>query len=226
VRTKAGASGVLTCGHVASDVLSKAEVGLVTFPEKDQFQSAAVRCNQLTPVILGSPPYEPDEPDLAFLQLPDDVLGRLPSGVLSVSFERQLEKQAEPANSLPIRRAVVGLVGEWTEAAVVTATTEKTPMWALINVGEIAREWETNEYDFCSFTPTPEAGFMLPNSYACTSGGGLWQFQAREAKIDTTIDAKLIGVALRERMDGRLVCHGSNAIFDKLASELRTNGMM
>ncbi len=210
------AQGILTCAHVAEAVLKQSEIGLNLFSKGNKFQSLKIDRAVIHPRVLGSPPWCQHGPDLAFLQLPPDLMSSIGASATIVNLDKQHENATAGEVSDKYFEVVCGVVDEWIDDPEVTGTKSTTTIEALLNIGSVAKVVKSDGFDLLFFKPFPEDGFELPESYKGTSGGGLWRFYvAEELGGKRLLQSRLMGVAFFETAD-HVVCHGPVSIFEKL----------
>ncbi len=214
--------GILTCAHVAEAVLKQDEIGLNLFSKGNKFQALKIKRADVYPVVLGNPPWSRAGPDIAFLQLPPDLMSSIGASANIVNLELQYKNALAGEPSGEAFDLVCGAVDEWIDDPEVSETRSTTTIEALLNIGKVAEIVERDGFDLLFFKPSPEDGFSLPRSYKGTSGGGLWRFYATAQTGGNQLisESRLMGVAFYETPE-HVICHGPKSIFEKLGALAR-----
>jgi hypothetical protein len=219
--------GVLTCAHVLEALRDDEDIGILCFPARaTQMQGQRFRLRKEDSISIGEPPWSEGGPDLAFLRLPEQIVGNIASVATIVNGElhRKNIVAGEPEGTMKLC-AMAGVVAEMTKPATTEPVSKgirvTTTFEALLNVGNVIVDDENT--DRFRFQPVTTPGIILPASYGGTSGAGLWKFYlARETF--SLVEARLIGVAYWEKPVGRelhIVGHGQISIYDTLCNTIR-----
>jgi hypothetical protein len=218
--------GVLTCAHVLEAVLKEAEIGILCFPVRTtQIQTLRLPMSATDSISLGLPPWAEHGPDLAFLPLPEAIIGDIERVATIANGDRQRQRIIAGE---PMARHVCGLVGvvdEFTKPLGVTRTANRivgtTSFDVMINLGNLIIDNENA--DRFRFQPFASPGMVLPKSYKGTSGGGLWHFYLGESDF-SVVQARLVGVAYWEKPVGdelHLLGHGQISIYHTLFNAIQ-----
>jgi hypothetical protein len=219
--------GVLTCAHVLEALHKEAEIGILCFPVRaTQIQALRVPMAATDSISIGSAPWDAPGPDLAFLRLPEAIIGDIERVATIANGDRHRQNivAGEPT---PTRQvcAVAGVVDEMTKSPIVTRIAKgivaTTPFEALINVGHLFVDDES--VDRFRLQPVPSEGVILPKSYKGTSGGGLWKFFLGQDDF-SIVQVRLIGVAYWEKPVGdelHILGHGQISIYESLFNVIR-----
>jgi hypothetical protein len=219
--------GILTCAHVLEALRDDEDIGILCFPaHAAQIQWQRFRLRKQDSISVGKPPWSEGGPDLAFVRLPEQVVGDIASVSTIVNGElyRKNIVAGEPEGTMKLC-AMAGVVDRWTKPPTTEPVTKgisvTTTFEAVLNVGNVIVDDENT--DRFRFQPVTTQGVILPPSYQGTSGAGLWKFYlARETF--SLVEARLIGVAYWEKNVGEelhLVGHGQISIYDTLWNAVR-----
>ena len=222
--------GVLTAAHVLECGLRKVkELGFAQFATRPaQPQGVLVRADCIDAVQIGQRPFSETGPDLAFVRLPDEVVGALKanSSFLNLVQEAELLKSPAPVGAKTYD-IIVGAVAEWSEpdpSKGLDIGIISGPM----TVGEAVEIAAHGGCDRLEFTPRVAPELPAFNSYGGTSGGGLWRLHA-QLKADGKehlIQARLFGVAYFELLPAKasqkIICNGPNSIYRELAAKIQS----
>ena len=103
--------------------------------------------------------------------------------------------------------------------------TAKLKLATHLTDGTILSHRSDSGFDYLIFQPKPfEREDPLPNSFAATSGGGLWRCDlvwSTEGKL-LSVNKKFIGVAFYEsgHRPNQITCHGIESIYSKLKDKI------
>jgi hypothetical protein len=219
--------GVLTCAHVLEALLREEEIGILCFPVRaTQIQRLRLPMATTDHVAIGTPPWNEDGPDLAFLSLPAPFIGDIESiaSIVNGDLHRQNIVAGDPEKTLKLC-AMAGVVDEMTKAPILSeipgGIAATTSFEALLNVGHIFVDDENA--DRFRFQPIVSDGAILPTSYEGTSGGGLWKFYLDPYDF-SLVQARLIGVAYWQKPVGNelhLAGHAQVSIYKTLLDAIR-----
>jgi hypothetical protein len=220
--------GVLTAAHVLEALIPFGRIGLLCFTVRaNQLQRIVMDMADTEHVQLGTSPWTLDGPDIAFLKLPDDLIGGLRARVSIANADKQradvLAGDPEPTLRTEF---VAGVVSQWTNAPVQSGATVSVIFNALSSAGRFVDKWSANGFDLLRFKTIPAPDFQPPTTYQGTSGGGAWRlFVTRHDDGHySVIQRRLVGVAFWEDPQPHgldLICHGTESVYDRLRDAVR-----
>jgi hypothetical protein len=219
--------GILTCAHVLEALPDDKDVGILCFPVRPtQVQRLRFRMRKRDSLAIGAEPWGEGGPDLAFVRLPESIVGEIESvaSIVNGDLHRANIVAGDPEGTVKLC-AMAGVIGKWTKPATIEAITdgiiETTTFEALLNVGHVFVD-DPNEDRF-RFQPVTSEGVILPSTYGGTSGGGLWKFYLTPGTLSLA-QARLIGVAYYEKRvanEIHLIGHGQISIYETLLNDIR-----
>jgi hypothetical protein len=187
-------------------------------------QKTVIELDMTDRVTCGSYPFQIDGPDLAFLLLPNLIVGSLKarSSFLNLSKRRE-EAMAGKKPGLTGFDLVVGIIGERTSSGIDERREARfTNIEAIPEFGEAGETREAHGMDLVDFTPKLSEGYVPPGSYKGMSGGGWWRIfcQLDNNSRATVVEKRVLGVAFHETdvADGSrtIVCHGPKSVYKVL----------
>ncbi len=211
--------GILTARHVAEQLHSGPEVGIVLHKSAHRF---SIEARHLDLILSATGATEQAGPDIAFVRLPDANLGTIKAVRSFVNLEHHKKKMESRAR-------------------------ERGP-WCIFGFPEEKASMRTAPFCVfgqCGVAPAPQCYVIegafdyywvpavysstnaLPESYGGVSGGGLWQTEVLEERGEfRIIDYLLRGVAFYQTArDGDscfIKCHGDASIYSWLVSEIES----
>ena len=181
----------------------------------------------IDPLTMAATQWTEAGPDLAFIKVPNSLVSELENYANVLSLDRQLEQRnAVELIGTVSGELVAGVIDEWTGAPVVVERTKAIMHNCLLNTGSTEPLPPESDYDRLKFVPDPTEMDRPPESYAGSSGGGLWRIWIRQEDGGHTslADRRLIGVAYYEvpTASGSLniVCHGPASLYERLISAI------
>jgi hypothetical protein len=209
-------AGIITCAHVLETL--KGDIGVVCFPTRpSEVQRFEVDMSVTEAVVLGTRPWSEAGPDLGFLRLPDRLVAELErhASVLDGERHRGNALAGEP-DGTEIVELVCGVVDEVTTTRV-QGNQAVTTFTGLLNVGRVVETLRCGTMDVFRFRPVPGPDVTPPESYAGTSGGGLWRLYVKREQDGTyaLIQARMVGVAFWEKEvdhELQILCHGQVSV--------------
>lgn len=222
------ARGIITAAHVWEAMECHDRVGFyLNSTRRSEIQSALALTSDLVTTIVEAKPRDEAGPDLAFIKLPDRTASLLEMHGVFLNVDRHRDIVDEQTKTDDATHdAVVGMIAEWEPSVTMRGEARVVRLNALTNVG-VAWDLEDGREgcDRLRFTPMPEQGFMLPNSYGGVSGGGLFRVFVNE---ESESRVSLFGLAYWETMkDGKadeIICHGPQSIYGKLFPWSKSGG--
>jgi len=223
--------GVLTCAHVLAAIEAlagarkKFQIGFLCFPVRNQRQQRSIPHSYTDEVRMHGTAAPWRGPDIGFLKLPEVFASELESIASFVNLEAQLDDYLTKPKNQNALEVVSGIVAEMSPTPLGTPPTTPTTMAmeGLMNVGKSANRSPVRSEDRLYFRPIPGPGFVLPQSYKGTSGGGLWRIgiKASDTAPVAYFDRRLIGTAYYQTPRGKIICHGPRSIYEDLMREMR-----
>jgi hypothetical protein len=201
--------GLLTAAHVLSELPLSGPVGIVRFIRMKQ-ENPHLMMSQTDRISFGR-----GQSDLAFLRLPEDVVGSLKAGNTFVDLLSRRTAFVEDQKSDPYFLCIAGIIAE---------LTRPLPEGSQFRVGKgVTAALTSVEIDE---GVEPEEGVVhvrpnihdsdRPGSYGGTSGGGLWRCYV-DRDLQRAKGVALAGVAFRQSGDRRTIsCVGPVPIYGEL----------
>lgn len=213
-----GIRGIATAAHVAADLVTMPEVGIMRFKPGRTYEALCCAGDQLEVVSVGAAPFGPKGPDLAFVRLPFDTEERLAAtNAYFNSTERARLEAAGNERPDPDFFFVTGVISELSRSTGMLGNSSRMEHAAIIGVGHIGDVEIVEGFDLLDFRVFHHDGFPAPSSYEGLSGGGLWMIGEGEGLLSRT----LVGLAYFQSnadVDGSRVvrCHGPLSLHENL----------
>lgn len=228
--------GILTCGHVIRALDRPAgELGIVCFPARQgMLQRQVLRVGEDDSWSQWDGRDSPDGPDLGFLRLSSEIVGKLEAVASVLNLDQQAElfraSKAPGARRVAAKRVdrVFGVVAESSGQ-----TDNVVTFHAYVSAGKL-RALPGGSLQREVYRPVPGIGDAPPASWAGTSGGGVWRFFYNELNADAMpvdgyvpVGRRFRGVAYYQTSQPTpakrrgLVCHGPEAIYGTVVPAVR-----
>ena len=214
--------GILTAAHVLANLPTHGEVGLVDFPRvKNRVQKPKVDMAHTDRVSIQGSEWGPNGPDIAFLKLPQNVVGNLKMSKsfknLDVAREKALNPKAPTNQSFD---SILGVIGENTTDIIPNIpNTRIRGFEARFQIGQITPIVAVDGTSRSLFVPTNQGDVPMPNTFAGTSGGGIWRtyWNLDSDQKFNVVETRLCGIAYfqSEKVGSNrvLTCHGPKSIY-------------
>jgi len=209
---------ILTAAHIVEEFKQSSHIGLC-------FSNNAYRFifpkDHVDIIYVGWSGKTIEEgPDIALIQLPVSECETLETYKsfyeLSCMIDGGEIKTANYSEGI----FLTGFIGEWTRDGPPEAGFDATKNFCMLTggIGKTDNYWQTNDFDFCSFTV--QCKHDNPNNYQGSSGGGLWKVIARKTDNGSFAveNAILCGVAYWQteiaNSERHIICHAYRSIYD------------
>jgi hypothetical protein len=204
--------GILTAAHVWKVIKPASKVG-ITMTERIDHRYA-IELSTIIPSVLDGGEYAPEEcgPDLAFLRIPDGLVGEIEACHTFENLQRPIQKLGVESLESWWAIGTPGELGSFTETH---ASVE-------IDGSLVNPKYLSGDPDYYEFEMDTQ-GPGIPSSYGGFSGGGLWMVPMYNSPSTGKIDwgQRLVGVIFYQfdpAKGRRLVirCHGPRTIVSLL----------
>lgn len=221
-------SGILTAAHVITALPERGEVGLLRFPGRVETQQRMkIRMEYLDSVVIGSPPFNEEGPDLGFLKLPSQYIDAL-EAVGCVFHNVSARRDDVLSRRYPTKNAIccaMGVIHSWTRLLTpLSPNTRRMSFAGLIEPGETEPAPTIRGYDRHVFVPQTDEGYEPPDSYQGMSGGGLWCVSINREAHAPIAGHWLVGVRYHQSdvIDGTrtITCHGREGVYRFLMEDV------
>ena len=213
-----GIRGVATAAHVAATLKTLPEVGIMRFKPGRTYEAISCRGDQLEVTSVGSPPFGPDGPDLAFIRLPVEVENRL--AATNAFFNSLVRARLlDQGHSRPPGKLwfVTGTISEMSNSLGVDGSSSKMEHGAIKGAGHVESVEIKNGCDCLDFRISHHEKFPAPSSYQGLSGGGLWELGEGVGLLDRTLVGLAYHQSERDGEGNRIIrCHGPLALHEVL----------
>jgi hypothetical protein len=165
--------GILTAGHVLTELPDNGSVGLVRFPRTPSAQKLVIEMGHCEKLVISGNQYGPEGPDLGFLNLSPIAGGSLKA--VNSFFNLSKRRDSILADSLPDAGrcfdGLAGVIAEWTmDLPPERGLTRVKRFNALFGVGPAAKPHFANGYDLLDFEVTYGPGSESPLRRSRKSG--------------------------------------------------------
>lgn len=217
-----GRRGILTCGHVATVYEKLAEIGLIHFVAKGQQRRMLKLRDTQTVILQSSDTFAESKEglDLAFTQLPSDVVSSIEAQGVFLNIEKNRTKMEGAAPTEGKHADVIlGLVAEFSQEPFIEGREVISPMRGVLHAGHICAQ----ENGLLTVEAMDYNVNELPKSFGGMSGGGLWRiyFVREDERESQIVDTILCGVASWQIDDRKIACQGWDRIDQGLIPAIR-----
>lgn len=198
--------GILTAAHVWERLKSVAKVGITMTDNIDH--RFPIDVSTIVPTTLSSPAWDEKGPDVAFLRIPDVLVGQIEAYHVFEDLEKPPKKLGAEALECWMAVGAPGELGTLTETHASLAINGSLVM----NPQYLSGDPDYYEFEVDTWGPG------IPKSYGGFSGGGLWRVPVYLSPSTGDVDwaLRLKGVMFwqfAQKGDRRVIrCHGPETI--------------